>query len=145
MNQKNWSKAEPRRMRKTSLGSRLAAWTVASVCLFGAADAGTLNIPFTVNVQFSPAMNNSAYCKQSGLPGAFGADVTVVCRTGNPVDLAGVSRSPVHGGAYRYLMHIARGGSVLGTVDADFGVGTLSYWRVVDQNDRSYVEMGVAW
>ena len=132
-------------MRKMSIESRLAAWTVASACLFGAADAGTLNIPFTVNVQFSPAMTNSAFCKQTDHASAFGADVTVVCRTGNPVEIAGGTRSPSHGSAYRYLMHIARGGSVMGTVDADFGIGTLSYWRVVDSSDQSYVEMGVAW
>lgn len=118
-----------------------ALFPVAQLCL-----AGTGLAPFAVSVQFNPAGQTSATCSRSDSSGAFGADVTVVCRTGRLVDLSHANPyASSHGGAYRYLIRVVRDDFVLGTVDADIASGTIAQWRVIDSPDRSYVEMGVAW
>ena len=139
------ARALSRSWRQLPLRAALATLVLAAGATHAA--AGTLAVAFRVTVPFVPVTNNSAYCTRNDLPGAFGASVTVICRTGAPLDVAATQRQvgPIHGGAYRYLMHVPRGPTVLGTIDADAGIGTATYWRVVDSMGWSYVEMGIAW
>ena len=73
----------------------------------------------------------------------------MVCATGAVVDISpgGTSMpwSPMHGGAYRYLLQASRDGHLLGTVDSYICAGTITSWRVVNLVDRDYLEMLVDW
>lgn len=107
----------------------------------------------TVNLQALGASpnttQNSAFCRSTNAPGSFGATVTVVCATGAVVDISSgrttMPWSPMHGGAYRYLLQASRDGNLLGTVDSYIGAGTITSWRVVNLVDRDYLEMLVDW
>ena len=112
--------------------------------------SGQFNI--TVNLQTFADSNSppqSAFCRSTNAPGSFGATVTVVCATGAMVDISpgrtGMPWSPMHGGAYRYILQASRDGNVLGTVDSYVGVGTATSWRVVNLVDRDYIEMLINW
>lgn len=119
---------------------------------FTAVEAASVNGQFNVTVDVKggkPIANNSAFCKRTNDPNAFGATVTVVCATGAVVDVSptnsGQPFSPTHGGAYRYLFQAVRGGDLIGTVDSYVGAGNVTSWRVVNLRDRDYVEMLVNW
>ncbi|MEO6118444.1 MAG: hypothetical protein ABIP37_05180 [Methylotenera sp.] len=112
--------------------------------------SGQFNI--TVNLQTFADSNSppkSAFCRSTNAPGSFGATVTVVCATGAMVDISpgrtGMPWSPMHGGAYRYILQASRDGNILGTVDSYVGIGTVTSWRVVNLVDRDYIEMLINW
>lgn len=112
---------------------------------------GQFNV--TVNLQSlgagQNATPNSAFCRSTNAPGSFGATVTVVCATGAVVDISpgrsDMPWSPMHGGAYRYLLQASQDGNLLGTVDSYIGTGTITSWRVINLVDRDYLEMLVGW
>lgn len=90
------------------------------------------------------------FCRSSNVPGAFGAEVTVVCSTGVVVDVspsgrAGRQVTPVPGGAYRYLLPYPWAGVMGDPSDLHTGLGTVTSWRVVHLVDRDYLEMMVRW
>ena len=106
----------------------------------------------TMNVTQAAAPKPSGgVCQKAGGIGAFGATVTVVCSTGELVDIAptapGMPWLPVHGGAYRYLTQISGGDGLLGTLDVYAGSGTIIWLRVVTSSyaDRDYIEMTIGW
>jgi hypothetical protein len=122
------------------------------------ANAGQVSRSFniTFNLQTKATVNpvtqqptNSAFCRISDDPAAFGATYTIVCATGAVVDISpgrsGMPLSPMHGGAYRYLFQANRGANQLGTIDSYLGIGTVTSWRVVNLRDRDYLEMLVNW
>jgi hypothetical protein len=128
------------------------------IIIYSVAHAGQTHRTFniTVNLQTSATINpvtqqptNSAFCRVTDDPAAFGATYTIVCATGAVVDISpgrsGMPLSPMHGGAYRYLFQANRGGNQLGTIDSYLGVGTITSWRVVNLRDRDYLEMLVNW
>jgi hypothetical protein len=115
--------------------------------------AGQANGPFEVIVNYNAASAaaNSAYCTTTNGQGSFGAKVTVVCATGSLVDLttppqaSGAPRVPTHGGAYRYVTQMSRAGDGYGSIDVFSMTGTVTSWRTVNLQDRSYTEMTVSW
>jgi len=92
-----------------------------------------------------PSPQPSDFCRGL-LPGSFDAIVTVVCSTGVVVEIAprqiGNPMAAVHGGAYRYFLPVglAEPGKPWET-----GSGTVTSWRIVHLEDRSYLEMTVGW
>jgi hypothetical protein len=113
--------------------------------------AGQQEAPFKVTVTLLPSTATSAYCTTTNGPGSFGAKVTVVCATGSLVDLTtnaqtgGAPRVPTHGGAYRYVTQMSRAGDGYGAIDVYSMTGTVTTWRTVNLQDRSYTEMTVSW
>lgn len=91
----------------------------------------------------------SGLCTSRNLPGAYGAVVTVVCSTGVVVELiAGDPArqwSPMHGGAYRFLLPYLGAGVMEPHSSLHTGLGTVTSWRVVHLVDREYLEMTVRW
>ena len=115
------------------------------------ARAVQLSTGFNVTIKLQPAQPpaNTALCKSSNIPGAFGATVTIVCATGAIIDLAPNSPRqpyvPTHGGAFRYVTQVSNASGLLGTVDVYSGVGTITTWRVISAAQREYLEMTVGW
>lgn len=102
---------------------------------------------FQVRVSPMPGAPQRALCTRDAHPGAFGAEVTVVCSTGA---LLGVSKpqtlhGPVHGGAHRYTLQVTRGDHHLGTIDAHTTSGTILSWQVIELPSREYVELTLGW
>lgn len=116
-------------------------------------NAAQLNGQFnvTVNVQSanSPTLPQTGFCRTNPGGQAFGATVTVVCSTGAVVDISpghtGLPWSPMHGGAYRYLINVRRGDDLLGTIDSYVGAGNAISWRVISLTDRDYLEILTDW
>jgi hypothetical protein len=127
----------------------------ALVCGYAAADQQSTQFKVKVNLVANPSVNtpvdpNSAFCSSTNAPGSFGATVTVVCSTGAQVAIngpatGGVPWRPVHGGAYQYISYIARAGNGLAVADIYSLAGTVTTWRTVNLNERSYTEMTVSW
>ena len=91
----------------------------------------------------------STLCRNTGVAGAFGATVTVVCSTGALVDIApdrhaAIGR-PLHRGAYRFVTQVNWNGDWLDSLDDPAGMGTITTWRVVKLVDRNYLEMTIGW
>lgn len=110
--------------------------------------SGSFEVSIVLSAENRP-LPESAFCRSSNLPGAFGATVTVVCSTGAVVDVSsgesGMPWVPKHGGAYRYLVQVRRADEMLATVDSYTGLGTVTSWRVVQLANREYVELTVGW
>jgi hypothetical protein len=138
------------RFRILLAASLAAGLAGASSC----AIAGTASSAFDVQVRIGtpeppppppPPPPPGDFCR-SLLPGSFGAMVTVVCSTGVVVEVAPSQRgnptAAVHGGAYRFFLPVglAEPGKPWET-----GAGTVTSWRVVHLEDRSYLEMTVGW
>jgi hypothetical protein len=121
-----------------------------AVCALSAF-AGQQEAAFKVTVTLLPSTATSAYCTTTNGQGSFGANVTVVCATGSLVDLtpppkaSGTPRVPTHGGAYRYVTQMSRAGDGYGPYDVYSVTGTVTTWRTVNLQDRSYTEMTVSW
>jgi hypothetical protein len=133
--------------RRQVLACGLASFALCAV-------AGQQDAPFRLTVTLLPGAASSAptsgYCTTTNGQGSFGARVTVVCGTGAFVDLAtppqtSVPRQPLHGGAYRYVTQLSRAGESYGAVDVFGMAGTITTWRTVNLQDRSYTEMTVSW
>ena len=93
-----------------------------------------------------PGLPVSAFCTKNNIPSAHGAIVTVVCSTGAVVDVdSGHPYSPMLGGSYRYVTHVALNGTLADTVDAFGGAGTTTAWRLVKSSYRDYLEMTLGW
>jgi hypothetical protein len=120
--------------------------------------AGQASSQFSVTVDLqggptSPApspASQSAFCRLTNAPGAFGATVVVVCSTGVVVDQiapsrTGASRAPLPGGAYRFATQVTREGLIIDERDIYSGLGTITSWRRVNLIDREYLEMTVNW
>jgi len=110
----------------------------------------------TVDLQGSPGSpgpsSQSAFCRLTNVPGAFGATVVVVCSTGVVVDetapstpTTGTSRAPLPSGAYRYATQVTREGLIIDQRDIYSGLGTITSWRRVNMVDRDYMEMTLNW
>jgi hypothetical protein len=112
----------------------------------------------TVDLQGGPASpgsptpsSQSAFCRLTNAPGAFGATVVVVCSTGVVVDEIapssrnGTSRTPYPSGAYRFATQVTPEGLIIDQRDIYSGLGTITSWRRVNLIDRDYIEMTVNW
>lgn len=132
----------------------LVCWC-ALVCGYAAADQQSTQFKVKVNLVANtptgtPANPSSVFCASTNAPGSFGATVTVVCSTGAQVAISapavgGAPWRPVHGGAYQYISYIARAGHGLAVADIYSLAGTVTTWRTVNLNERSYTEMTVSW
>ncbi len=114
--------------------------------VYAAPVSGQFNVTVNLISSANPPPVNAAFCRASE-PSAFGALVTVVCSTGEVVDISAsanrVSRAPTHGGAYRYILR--RPGELPLPVDSFSELGTIATWRVIQQADRNYLELMVGW
>jgi hypothetical protein len=121
----------------------LGAWSLPN-------DAAQSSSSFTVAVILRPAAAgpDAGLCRSNTGIGAFGATVTVVCATGAVAGIeatgTGMPWRPIHGGAYRFLTHVASA-ELSGTIDSYSGAGTSTAFRVVSLAGREYVEMTVGW
>src|SRR4051812_10339609 len=110
---------------------------LAFAILPAATSAGTATAPFEVrvNVVASPAASSGltplgrGFCSSNA--GAFGATVTVVCRTGYVVAVEATGLTSTHGGAYRYRLPGSEAQGEPRTIDAEVAPGTITQWRVV--------------
>ena len=135
---------------------RVVALALVLCALAVPAQAAQVGASFIVKVdyqQFPPPKPEpppgDEFCVIRNPPGAFGADVTVVCRTGAVVDISPGAGAkpwvPMHGGAYRFLPPVSWAGVMTGTETTQSGLGTVTTWRVVQLIDRQYVEMLLRW
>ena len=133
----------------------IARWITLSVALgllMSPAQAGAVNGQFSVTVSLrsttSPALENAAFCRTSPAL-AFGALVTVVCATGEVVDVTasarGLQGAPVHGGSYRFILPGSYAGGLPDLYDGYTGFGTVATWRIVQLADRDYYELLLGW
>jgi hypothetical protein len=112
----------------------------------------------TVDLQGGPGSpgsplpsSQSAFCRLTNIPGAFGATVVVVCSTGvvvdetTPTTTPGSSRTSLPSGAYRYATQVTREGLIIDQRDIYSGLGTITSWRRVNMVDRDYMEMTLNW
>ena len=120
--------------------------------LFLSAHAAQVSEQFKVTVTLLPAggsaLPKSAFCRTTPAL-AFGALVTVVCATGEVVEITAPSRgfqwSPVHGGAYRFILPSSYAAELPYFYDGFAGYGTVARWRMIQLADRDYYELLVAW
>jgi hypothetical protein len=127
----------------------------ALACSNAAADQQSTQFKVKVNLVANAATNvpanpSSVFCSSTNAPGSFGATVTVVCSTGAQVAInapaaGGAPWRPAHGGAYQYISYLARAGSGVAVADIYSLAGTITTWRTVNLNERSYTEMTVSW
>ena len=136
----------------------LAAVLAATVALLAvSAHAAQVSGKFNVTVTLLSAtlrsttggsLGNTAFCSISPSL-AFGALVTVVCATGEVVDITaparGTSGAPVHGGAYRFTLPGSYAGGLPDFYDGYTGPGTIASWRMIQLADRDYYELLVGW
>lgn len=107
---------------------------------------GEFNVTVNLVTSANQRLSNAAFCRASE-PSAFGALVTVVCSTGEVVNVSApansVSRTATIGGAYRYILR--RAGELPFPLDSFSELGTIATWRVIQQADRNYLELTVGW
>ena len=134
-------------------GHRCAAVLAATVALLAvSAHATQVNGQFNVTVTLlsatNPALPNAVFCRTSPAL-AFGALVTVVCATGEVVDITapprGIPWAPVHGGAYRFILPGSYATGLPDFYDGSAWPGTVATWRMIRLADRDYYELLVGW
>lgn len=128
-------------------GTLLAgALLAASILQSSMASAAQTNNVFNVVVSLNKP--TSAFCRSNTGHGSYGATVTVVCETGEVVDIAalgnGMPWKPTHGGAYRFITEFSTATDYLTAIN-DRGVGTVTSWRTVNLQDRDYIELLIGW
>ena len=137
-------------------GTRIlgAAVFVLAVAATGTAEGARTESRFNVEVTLDrgsqiPSLSDSGLCRISNMPSAFGAVVTVVCRTGVVVEIwspnSASSWLPTHGGSYRFLPPVSLAGVMSGSLDMNTGLGTVTSWRVIKMADHDLLEMTVRW
>ena len=143
------------RERLKFVGHRCVAVLAATVALLAwsaHADqvSGEFNVKVTVTLSSptDPTLPKSAFCRTSPAL-AFGALVTVVCATGEVVDITapalGIPWAPLHGGAYRFILPGSYAAGLPDLFDGYTGYGTAASWRVIRLTDRDYYELLVGW
>ena len=136
--------------RTTLLGHCAAA-----VLLCGSAasvSSATNSSQFAVTADFVSADNSgqpkTAFCQTTPAL-AFGALVTVVCATGEVVNIEAPATAspgvPIHGGAYRLILSRAFAPGLPNFYDGFSSFGMASSWRVIQVGDRSYYELLMGW
>jgi hypothetical protein len=108
--------------------------------------AGQANGSFAVNIQLTQPLTapQTGVCISSVASQQTGAEVRVVCSTGQVVSIEASAGTPViagvHGGAFRYVF---RAGSLLGNSGAlteselgSIGLGTVTALRISDVSVR---------
>ena len=134
--------------------SVLGQW-VAAVLLCGTAasvGAATSSGQFAVTATFvsvvNPILPKSAFCQTTPAL-AFGALVTVVCATGEVVNIeapaGAIPGVPIHGGAYRLVLSPTFAPGLPNFYDSFSGYGMASSWQVIQVGDRSYYELLMGW
>lgn len=100
------------------------------------------------NVVVNLNKSTSAFCRSNTGRGSYGATVTVVCETGEVVNIAelgnGMPWKATHGGAYRFITEFSTANDYR-TASNDRGVGTVTSWRTVNLQDRDYIELLIGW
>ena len=125
---------------------------VAPLLFAMSAHAGQVEGTFKVTVKLvpvnTPSLPKSAFCRTTPVLG-FGAVVTVVCATGEVVDISnpsqGASFVPTHGGAFRFMLPGSYAAGLPYVYDGYTGHGTAASWRVIQLADRDYYELLVGW
>ena len=109
---------------------------------------GQFNVTATLVSAADLTLPKSAFCRTTPLL-AFGAIVTIVCATGEVVDITAPAQSnsytSVHGGAYRFILPISDIAGLPGFYDGNPAYGTAASWRVIRLADRDYYELLVLW
>ena len=115
---------------------------------FAAGGSGGFNVTANLIASGNLALPGSAFCQTTPAL-AFGALVTVVCATGEVVNITTptglVSGVPVHGGAYRVILARSFAPGLPDFYNGFFGYGVASSWRVIQVGDRSYYELLMGW
>ena len=134
--------------------SILCQWiAVAFLCgLAASVNATTNSSQFAVTATFistdNPTLPKSAFCQTTPAL-AFGALVTVVCATGEVVNIeapaGAITGVPIHGGAYRVVLSRTFAPGLPNFYDSFSGYGMASSWRVIQVGDRSYYELLLGW
>ena len=110
--------------------------------------SGQFIVTATLVAAGTPTLPRSAFCQTTPAL-AFGALVTVVCATGEVVNIttpAGlIPGVPVHGGAYRVILARTFTPGLPDFYDGFSGYGMASSWRVIQVGDRSYYELLMGW
>jgi hypothetical protein len=136
--------------RTSVLGQCLAAAFICAPADF--VGAATNSSQFAVTATFisadNPIQPESAFC-QTAPSLAFGALVTVVCTTGEVVNLTApvgdVPGVPLRGGSYRFILPNSFSFGFPDFYTGSFGHGVASSWRVIQVADRNYYEFLLRW
>ena len=111
-------------------------------------NAAAVSAAFTVSAT-TVSVPQAGFCTTGPNSRTFGAVVTVVCATGEVVDITASARSrpglPVHGGAYRFILPGSYAGGLPDFYDGYTGSGTVATWRIVQLADRDYYELLMGW
>jgi hypothetical protein len=89
-----------------------------------------------------------AFCRSKQSPTSHGSVAIVVCSTGAVVDVQAENDSklsPIHGGAYRYVIDFNQAGKATNTESNFNGIGTTTAWRIVNLSGKNYLEMILGW
>ena len=99
-----------------------------------------------ISLQAGVLAPQTGLCTTDQAPGAFGATVTVVCKTGTVTGISAIARGlpyrPVHGGAYRFLI---QSDAVASSDNINYSGSTSTSMRVIRGIDWQYIEMTVGW
>lgn len=133
---------------KTSLYGLATTLFLLFSCTLAAQVNGAFNV--TVNLlsnENAAAPNNTVFCRSSP-PNLFGAEITVLCSTGEIVDFSTRENAftflPFRVGTYRYVLRGVGGAPV--RILEDFStLGTVTSWRQVNSSDSEYIEIMVGW
>lgn len=136
--------------RTSFLGQCLAAVFICAPADF--VRAATNSSQFAVTATFisadNPIQPKSAFC-QTAPALAFGALVTVVCTTGEVVNLTApagnVPGVPLRGGSYRFILPSSFSFVLPDFYTGSSGQGVASSWRVIQVADWNYYEFLLGW
>ena len=136
-----------------SRASVVGQWVAAALlCGSAASVSSATSSQFAVTATFvsadNPSRPKSAFCQTTPAL-AFGALVTVVCATGEVVNIeapvGAISGVPIHGGAYRLILSRTFAPGLPNFYDGFSSYGMASSWRVIQVGDRSYYELLMGW
>lgn len=137
--------------------SYLTNWRCLSIFILGTvlvfcahlANSAQVGRSFNVTVNLQKSLNSTPtgiFCRSSPAL-AFGAVITVVCSTG---ELVNISINPStsdfsasHGSAYRFVLHDTESG--FDTIDVFSSLGTVTTWHMRNLADRDYLEVLIGW
>jgi len=103
---------------------------IALMCAAGVAIARSASAPFQLTVTLLPPFKDVVGCGTS----QQGAEVSVSC-----------GGDAVSGASPRFLLHVYRDGTQVGTVQGATSPGTVTSWKVVRIADRDFLEIVVGW
>ena len=110
--------------------------------------SGQFTVTATLAAEGKLALPKSTFCQTTPAV-AFGALVTVVCATGEVVNVAPQAGAapgvPTFGRAYQVVLSRTFSPGLSNFTDSSAGFGVASSWRVMQMGDQDYYELLMGW